>query len=229
MTKTSMIRMLVCLSFLVLGCDCAFAQARRVNDIEYARVGDHVLLLDLYLPEEGNTPLVVWVHGGAWRSGSKKRMPLGFLVDQGYAVASVDYRLSGVAKFPAQVHDCKAAIRFLRANAAKYGYNAKKIGIAGSSAGGHLVAEVGVTNQNEALEGSVGDHTDVSSDVSAIVDLYGPTNFMTILKQSTPHGLSVRVSRVGFTVGRRPRSKNLNSPDWLVRFFKSASDHRRCC
>jgi acetyl esterase/lipase len=91
------------------------------RDIEYRRVGEHHLLLDLYLPgsfEKGKTPLVIWVHGGAWRSGSKDKMPLGWLVkNHGYAVASVDYRLSPVAAFPAQIYDLKAAVRFLRAKA----------------------------------------------------------------------------------------------------------------
>ena len=109
-----------------------------------------------------------------------------------------------VAKFPAQVHDCKAAIRFLRANAKKYGYQTEKIGIAGNSAGGHLVALIGVTNGHAELEGKVGEHLDQSSDVHAIVDYYGPTNFLTILKQSTPHGLSVRVPALQLLLGSPP-------------------------
>ncbi len=181
------------------------SETRRINDIQYAEVDGHRLLLDLYLPTKVEDPaLVVWVHGGAWRRGSRSSMPLGELVKSGFAVASVDYRLSPVAKFPAQVHDCKSAIRFLRANAEKYGYNAERIGIAGSSAGGHLVALIGVTNGHEALEGTVGDHDDQSSDVQAIVDYYGPTNFMTILPQSTPHGLSVRVPALQLLLGDRP-------------------------
>jgi acetyl esterase/lipase len=96
------------------------AVARQVPDVDYARVGEHRLMLDLFLPSQPDgaarqPPLVVWLHGGAWRSGSRKDMPLGGLVERGYAVASVDYRLSPVARFPAQVHDVKAAIRFLRA------------------------------------------------------------------------------------------------------------------
>jgi acetyl esterase/lipase len=93
---------------------------RQISDVEYAWVGDQRLMLDLYLPPRraqnaDRPPLVVWVHGGAWRAGSRKDMPLGPLVERGYAVASVDYRLSTAARFPAQVHDLKAAIRFLRA------------------------------------------------------------------------------------------------------------------
>lgn len=175
------------------------------RDIEFARVDSHPLKLDLYQPVgAASPPLVVWVHGGAWRAGSRNSMPLGELVKRGYAIASVDYRLSPVAKFPAQVHDCKAAIRFLRAGTKRYGYDASKIGIAGSSAGGHLVAEIGVTNGHPKLAGNVGKHLDQSSSVQAIVDYYGPTNFLTILKQSTPHGLSVRVPALQLLLGSQP-------------------------
>lgn len=175
------------------------------RDIEYARVGNVSLKLDLYVPENvASPPLVVWVHGGAWRSGTKDRMPLSELVRRGFAMASVDYRLSPVARFPAQVHDCKAAIRFLRANAERYAFDASRIGIAGSSAGGHLVAEIGMTNGHSMLEGTVGNHLDESSSVHAIVDYYGPSNFLTILRQSTPHGLSVRIPALQLLLGSQP-------------------------
>lgn len=177
------------------------------RDIEYAAVDGHRLLLDLYLPKDvENPPLIVWIHGGAWRRGSKASMPLTELAGE-FAIASVDYRLSPVAKFPAQVHDCKAAIRFLRANAAKYKFNAERIAVAGASAGGHLAALVGVTNGQKALEGTVGDHDEVSSDVQATVSYYGPTNFTTILQQSTPHGLSVRVPALELLLGGQPEQK----------------------
>jgi acetyl esterase/lipase len=147
------------------------------------------------------------VHGGAWRTGSKEDMPLGALVEAGYTVASVDYRLSTVAPFPAQVHDIKAAIRFLRARAPRYGYRADRIAIAGASAGGHLAALVGTTDGNAELEGTIGDHLEESSDVQAIVDYFGPTNFMTILSQSTAHGLDVRVPAMQQLLGGQPDQK----------------------
>jgi acetyl esterase/lipase len=182
---------------------------REISDIEYARVGDRPLLLDLHLPvtkkEDLRKPrLIVWVHGGAWRSGSRKDMPLGGLVDRGYAVASVDYRLSTEARFPAQVHDIKAAVRFLRAKAGDYGYDASKVTVAGNSAGGHLAALVGVTNGDKELEGRVGPHLVEKSDVQAIVSLYGMSNLTTILAQSTPHGLSVRVPALQLLLGGQP-------------------------
>ena len=85
------------------------------TDIEYARLGDKSLMLDLQLPKQPNPPLIVYVHGGAWRAGSKSDVPIAPLLEHGFAIASVDYRLSTEALFPAQVHDIKAAIRFLRA------------------------------------------------------------------------------------------------------------------
>lgn len=175
------------------------------KEIEYARVHETPLHLDLHRPaHEGPHALIVWVHGGAWRAGSKANMPLGDLLSKGYAIASVDYRLSPVAPFPAQVHDIKAAIRFLRAHHDKYNLKTDKIAIAGSSAGGHLAALVGVTNGHEVLEGTVGKHLEQSSDVAAIIDLYGPTNFLTILKQSTPHGLGVRIPALQLLLRKQP-------------------------
>jgi acetyl esterase/lipase len=179
-----------------------------IRDIEYGRVGDLALLLDLHMPQKvTDSNVVVWVHGGAWRSGSKQSMPLGRLVDAGYTVASVDYRLSPVAPFPAQVHDIKAAIRFLRAISSRYRYRSDRIAIAGDSAGGHLAALVGTTNGHEELEGTIGDHLDQSSKVQAIVDYFGPTNLMTIVEQSTPHGIGVRVPALQLLLRGQPEDK----------------------
>lgn len=185
----------------------AGAEPSVVRDVTFARVGESELRLDLYLPRAGvATGLIVWVHGGAWRAGSRASVDLLGLTQRGWALASVDYRLSPVARFPAQVHDIKAAIRFLRQNAGKYGYPASSIVIAGSSAGGHLAALVGVTNGNAELEGKVGADTRQSSDVQAIVSLYGASNLTTILAQSTPHGLDVRVPALELLLGARPEA-----------------------
>lgn len=180
----------------------SFGQSRKdIKDVVYAEVGNRKLLLDLYFPSESNNPyLVVWIHGGAWHSGSKASPPMSF-VRSGYALASIDYRLSVEAKFPAPIHDIKAAIRYLRANAEKHGYRSDKIVIAGSSAGGHLAALVGVTNNDKSLEGNLGQFTNTSSSVQAIIDYYGPTNFTTILKQSTPHGVGVRGPAMALLLG----------------------------
>jgi len=175
------------------------------RDIEYAKVGKVALTLDLYLPRgKAREPLIVWVHGGAWRSGSKKSMPLTKLVEEGYSVASVDYRLSTQARFPAQVHDIKAAIRYLRGHGERWKVATKKIVVAGDSAGGHLAALVGVSNRNAELEGEAGNHRNQSSDVQGIISFYGAANLTTILKQSTPHGLEVRVPALDLLLGGQP-------------------------
>src|SRR5262245_61935416 len=144
-------------------------EIKTLRDVEYARVGETALKLDLYVPASTKSPpLVVWVHGGAWRGGSKNNPSVLPLTERGFAVASVDYRLSPVAQFPAQIHDIKAAIRYLRAAAKEHGIAADRIAITGGSAGGHLAALVGVTNGVKELEGTVGKHLDQSSDVHSI-------------------------------------------------------------
>lgn len=173
-------------------------------DIPYATAGGHRLLLDLHLPPgAGHPPLVIYLHGGAWRAGDKGEVPA-FLVHSGYAVASLDFRSSELARFPANVHDIKAGIRFLRANAARYGYRADRIAVSGSSSGGHLAALVGTTNGHPELEGEVGEHARESSAVQAIITWVGASNLATIIQQSTPDGLKVRVPAVQLLLGGLP-------------------------
>jgi acetyl esterase/lipase len=177
---------------------------REYKDLIYAKVEGKNLALDLYLPADvSSPPLVVWVHGGVWREGTKEQVPMQF-VEHGYATASLDFRQSTEARFPAQVHDIKAAIRFLRAEAGRYGYRKDRIAIAGASSGGHLAAIVGVTNRNRELEGSIGNHLEESSEVQAIVDYYGASNLTTILAQSTPFGLGIRKPALELLLGAQP-------------------------
>ncbi|WP_395732258.1 alpha/beta fold hydrolase [Prosthecobacter sp.] len=183
------------------------ALADTLADIEYARVGETSLKLDLHRPQGDNPPLIVYVHGGGWRAGSKEDVPIADLYDRGFAIASVDYRLSTQAVFPAQVHDIKAAIRFLRANAGVFHLNTTKIAIIGSSAGGHLAALVGVSNGSQELEGKVGEHLDQSSDVQTIVSYYGASNLETILSQSTPKGRDFRIPALKLLLGDTPDKK----------------------
>jgi acetyl esterase/lipase len=147
-------------------------------DIEYRRVGDKSLTLDIYSsPSDESLPLVIWVHGGAWRMGDNKHPPaVPLLTDHGFAVASITYRLSQEALFPAQIQDCKAAVCWLRAHAHDYNLNSDKFGAWGSSAGGHLVALLGLATNVPAFE--TGDHLDQSSQVQAVCDWYGPTDFL---------------------------------------------------
>lgn len=201
-------RLALALTIALLGSRARADGVLAIEDLEYARVGDVALKLDLYLPALATRPpVVVWVHGGAWRSGSKDNPPILRLTAKGFAVASVDYRLSPVAAFPAQAHDIKAAIRFLRGMAMAHGIAADKIAISGGSAGGHLAALVGVTSSVAELEGELGDHRDQSSAVQAIVVFYGASNLATILAQSTPHGVSVRAPALERLLGGVPEAK----------------------
>lgn len=174
-------------------------------DIEFARVDGERLLLDLYLPADAtNPPLLIWVHGGGWRAGARSPVSTLDFVRAGYALASVDYRLSPVAAFPAQSHDINAAIRYLRAHASDLGIDTTRIGALGVSAGAHLAALAGVTNGHAALEGTVGGNQDRSSDVAAIVSYFGASNLTSILSQSTPFGLNIRQPGLELLFGGPP-------------------------
>ncbi len=173
-------------------------------DIVYATVAGKQLAMDLYMPAGvDHPPLIVWVHGGRWVLGDKSEVPMAF-VAEGIATASPDFRQSDSARFPAMVHDIKAAIRFLRAKASEYGYRADRVAIGGTSSGAHLAALVGTTNGHPVLEGTVGDHLEQSSDVHAILSYYGASNLATILAQSTPQGLEVRVPSLEALLGALP-------------------------
>jgi acetyl esterase/lipase len=190
---------------LLLATAAGHAQGtRKTADVEYARVGELSLKLDLYQPAGEGAPLLVWLHGGAWERGSKSPMPLERLVARGFAIASVDFRPASVSPFPAQVHDVKAALRFLRSQADRFGYDATRIGILGASSGGHLAALVGTTNGRPELEGNLGEHRDTSSDVQAIVSYFGASNLTTILAQSTPYGLGIRTPALKAFLGALP-------------------------
>jgi acetyl esterase/lipase len=184
----------------------AASSAPTQADIPYATSATGVpLKLDLYLPPSAGAPLLVWLHGGAWENGNKSAMPLAPFVERGFAVASLDFSPASKARFPGQVHEIKAAIRFLRAEAARYGYDASRIGILGASSGAHLAAVVGTSNGNAELEGALGDHRDQSSDVQAIVSYFAATNLTTILAQSTPFGLNIREPALQRLLGAPPK------------------------
>ena len=177
---------------------------REFKDVVYATVEGKSLALDIYLPPSVDSPsLIVWVHGGAWYRGTKAQFPK-VLVERGFALASLDFRQASEARFPAQIHDIKAAIRFLRAKAADYGYRTERIAISGASSGGHLAALVGVTNGNKELEGTVGGHFDQSSNVHSILDYFGASNLTTIIAQSTPFGLDIRRPALDRLLGGQP-------------------------
>ena len=158
------------------------------RDIAYVTGGHERQKLDLYIPNEGeNLPLIIWVHGGAWLGGSKERYaPMEYL-KSGYAGASINYRLSQHAIFPAQIEDVKAAVRWIRANAETYRLDPNRFAAWGSSAGGHLVAMLGTAG--DITEFEVGENLEVSSQVQAVVDYFGPTDFLQMDTHRLPDGL----------------------------------------
>jgi len=185
---------------MLAGVAAAEDTGNSVKNIEFAVVNGHSLKLDLYLPRQRGGPLVVWIHGGGWRGGSKDRCPVTWLTDHGYAVASIAYRLTDKATFPAQIHDCKGAVRWLRAHADEYGYSVERVAVAGSSAGGHLAALLGTSGGVPELEGDVGGNGEQSSRVDAVVDYFGPTDFI-LRSQNQPSRANVEGSPVNLLLG----------------------------
>lgn len=144
---------------------------KEFHDIVFKEVDGFTLRLDLYLPDqmEEKPPLILWIHGGGWFEGKRGNPMLDAQVKRGYALADVEYRLSGEAPFPAQILDCKDALAYLKLHAEEYGYDASRICVSGDSAGGHLSALMGTSAGNTAWE-----REDVDYSVQAVVDLYGP-------------------------------------------------------
>lgn len=162
---------------------------RTFSDIPYVLDGHTRHGLDLYLPDSTKFkkpyPLVIWIHGGGWQKGTKDFFgKQAFLLEQGFAMASINYRLTREAQFPEQVYDSKAAIRYLRKYADQYGLDANKFGLWGSSAGGHLVSLIGTSNGIQELEGNLG-IMDTSSEVQAVCDWFGPSDLNQMNVSST--------------------------------------------
>lgn len=165
------------------------------KDLDYAGDSMNYHKLDIYLPqiEKPTYPVVVVIYGSAWLSNSSKGADLKTfgqaLLNAGFAVVFPNHRSSGDAKFPAQINDIKAAIRFVRANAKEYQFNTSFVGVTGSSSGGHLSALAGtsglvrqysVGSASADLEGNVGKYSSFSSSVDAVVDWFGPTDFLSM-------------------------------------------------
>lgn len=197
-TKTTQIITVACLPAFVAVALAQTFEFRRSSlpegatahsDLAYVVNGQERQTLDLYLPKDGtNLPLIINIHGGAFKMGSKEQgVPLEYL-SLGYAVASINYRLSQHAKFPAQIEDCKAAVRWLRAHAAEYRLDSKHFAAWGSSAGGHLAAMLGTTGDATGFD--VGTNLDQSSRVQAVVDYFGPTDFLQMDAHRLPNGMT---------------------------------------
>lgn len=147
--------------------------------IPFASPGGVDLLLDLHLPAGvEDPPLLLFIHGGGWKGGDRKKPRLAWVAKHGYAVASIEYRLSQEALFPAQIEDCKGALRWLRAHAEEYGFDASRVVVAGTSAGGHLASLMGTSGGVAELEGETAGHLDQSSRVEGVIAYYGASDFV---------------------------------------------------
>lgn len=178
-----------------------------IPNIPYGKGGGRRLFLDVLRPRERSEqpmPVIVWVHGGAWRAGTKEAaIPrLIAFARRGYLCASISYRLSQEAIYPAQIEDCKCAVRFLRAQALRFHLDPERIGAWGSSAGGHLVALLGTAADVFELEGS-GGWPYYSSRVQAVCDWFGPTDLLQMDRAS---------GRVSHDAPDSPESQLIGAP-----------------
>jgi acetyl esterase/lipase len=184
--------------------------------------------VDVYTPKAvAPFPVVVLIHGGGWVQGDKMEYRTSIkteaLLAKGYAVVAVNYRLSGVAKFPAQIQDVKAAVRWIRANAATYKFNPDKIGAWGTSAGGHLTALLATSGGINALEDFTQGDATKSSTIQAAVDWFGPTDFLLMDAQTIAQGCnasnathngpnSPESSLMGYPIQTQPTLVQLANP-----------------
>jgi acetyl esterase/lipase len=183
-------------------------------DIPYAGTDNPRQRLNLLLPrtpKDGRPlPVIAYIHGGAWlggdRSGGHGRLA-GYVAGGEYAGVAIGYRLTREAIWPAQIHDCKAAIRWVRANAKKYNLDPDRIGVVGDSAGGHLVAMLGTSGGVKELEGDLGPHKDVSSRVRCVVDLFGPSDLLAMKDYPSSLNHDAASSPEGKLVGGRVSDK----------------------
>ncbi len=160
--------------------------ATTLYNVPYGHASGHDLLLDLYLPATDGPggsarprPVIVFLHGGGWRVGDKSEAAgkvAALVGETGYALASVDYRLSNEGRFPTQIIDCKTAVRWVRANAPRFGLDPKRVGVMGFSAGGHLAALLGTTAGVAALEDPGMGNPKESGRVQAVCDVSGPVD-----------------------------------------------------
>jgi acetyl esterase/lipase len=196
---------------------------KTLADIDYAGSANPRQMLDLYLPEmragEGPLPVLVFIHGGGWQAGDKssgggKVMP--YVAEGKFAGVSVGYRLSDEAQWPSQIHDCKAAIRWIKGNAAEYGLDPERIVVWGSSAGGHLVAMLGVSDGVKELEGTIGAHLDQNGKVHSVIDFFGPTEMLTMgdHESTIPHNApdSPESKLIGGALQENPEKAKSASP-----------------
>jgi acetyl esterase/lipase len=185
-----------------------------LHDVVTGQGGGRDLHAEVAYPKDMTTPMpaVIFIHGGGWISGNQRQAPVPSLARAGFFVASIEYRLSSEAKWPAQIEDCKLGVRWLRANAAKYNVDPNRIGAWGSSAGGHLVACLGTMADEKEYEGN-GGYPGVSSAVQAVVDFYGPTDFTNLSPTVySPVAVSLTKGLFGVAYAQNPALWKSGSP-----------------
>jgi acetyl esterase/lipase len=186
------------------------------NGVVFGDGGGRALKLDIVRPKvapEMPMPVVIWIHGGGWRGGNSKGgiprlMPF---AERGYFCASLEYRLSGEAVFPAQIEDVKCAIRFLRSKAKEYHLDPDRIGVWGGSAGGHLAALLGTAGDVAELEGK-GGHQNFSSRVAAVCNWFGPADMVRMLETSNANGLDAVSKLIGGSLAEKKETAVKASP-----------------
>ena len=165
------------------------AKIKTISNVVYATIGKEKLVLDLTVPDSpGPHPVVLCIHGGAWKLGNRYDLAWSICGDTiieemnkaGYAAATIEYRLAPKHKFPAQIEDCKTAVRFLRANAAKYNLDPNRLGTLGFSAGAHLANLLGTTGPEAGFDGT--QYPDGSSTVACVLDYFGPSDLSLYFK-----------------------------------------------
>ena len=217
--KSSRIIVVIAGTLLSLALPASVVKAQTFSGIDYGKANNPSQKLDIYMQTAGAKPypVVVWIHGGGFSSGSRTEGNAGQLAallgPRGAGVISIDYRLSGIAQWPAQIQDCKAAIRWIRANASTYDFDPSRIGVAGGSAGGHLSEFVGVTGGigiatsgtvTMDLEGAIGGTVAYSSKEQAVVPMYGLSDFLTLndtCQQNNP-----KISAIDHNAANSPES-----------------------
>ncbi|MDB4438275.1 alpha/beta hydrolase [bacterium] len=179
------------LILVLAGCSLASGTSKLkcVNDVDYTGGGNPRQTLDLYLPQvkaDSAYPVLLWIHGGAWRKGSKDHPERALkAANLNCAIVSINYRLTLEKSWPAQAHDCKAALRWVKANARKYHLDPERVVVWGASAGGHLSTFLGMTQNHAGLDGDLGPHADQSTTVKAVINFFGPTDFLVMNQQGS--------------------------------------------
>jgi acetyl esterase/lipase len=173
--------------FLLLATAASAGTFTTYEALEFASPNATPLLMDLRVPDgPGPHPVILYLHSGAWIMGDRFGGPAIRQASRGYAVASIEYRLAPQNIWPAQIEDPKAAVRWLRANAARFRLDPNRIGVFGTSSGGHLAAVLGTSGGVASLEGMSLGNPQFSSRVQVVVDLYGPTDLLKIEAQKLP-------------------------------------------